>query len=515
MSDGSQERLHRRDYLVATASVGFGGLAGCSGGDDTDQEDKDTPGNTSEQSPEDTPTETPTPEPTPEETPTPEDDPTQPEFESQTVEPANAAGEVAYDLQITADTIIEELHVDTETASIEELPGRQSVDISGTIEAVPGEINDVSITAYTDDGGEQTRKEECYTRKYDPADLDSDLEFPPMYMLFWDGGISKTFEECAVGMPEVGPYSQFTGDFDRDNWEAFETHFDQMQGHGIDSVWMVVGHNELEVDALEETYRGEVALFDDMDVYLKYPISAGGAETFEDKDIIGDLEWMAEFIEDSDNIGTIDDRPVVGFWRANSLHREEYHEIVKDRFDSLQGLFNEIRETLTIDGTEPFIVGNIGGVGHRYATGGQLPDDLLDMIRSFDGIHNGYVSLNEREDEDNVEYFRETTKEFIKNTSEFADEFNLEFIPNVHTGFDTRENHCWPMQRYFGRSPEMFEEFLDLAIEHRTTELVHIWSWNEWAEGHMIEPGTWQGEDFEEVDYGTTYLEILEEKKQS
>jgi len=80
----------------------------------------------------------------------------------------------------------------------------------------------------------------------------------------------------------------------------------------------------------------------------------------------------------------------------------------------------------------------------------------------------------------------------------------------VFLGFDDRGNQCWGGDRYIHRNVDRFGEMLTLADEYRTTNRIDIATWNDWAEGTHIEPGSFRGKDYE-----TDYLEEIQAFQQN
>jgi hypothetical protein len=79
------------------------------------------------------------------------------------------------------------------------------------------------------------------------------------------------------------------------------------------------------------------------------------------------------------------------------------------------------------------------------------------------------------------------------------------FWPMVFPGFDDRHNEQWGQDRRIPRSTQYFRDLLQLAETYGDGR-INIYSFNEWTEGTQIEPGAFRGND-----YGTDYLEIIEE----
>jgi hypothetical protein len=166
------------------------------------------------------------------------------------------------------------------------------------------------------------------------------------------------------------------------------------------------------------------------------------------------------------------------------------------------------RSVVTVDGKRPFIIGNILAAGiygsERTETG------LPPMTKLFDGAST-WTAAGVLESGGTVNW--EEAMQFVEanyeGASAYAERNDMEFIPMVFPGFDDRANDYWGGDRYIPRSLERFEEMLALAEEHGTTDMIDVATWNDWPEGHQLEPGTWRGQD-----YGTAYPEAIEEFQQ-
>ncbi|MCP4319839.1 MAG: hypothetical protein GY789_28635 [Hyphomicrobiales bacterium] len=102
---------------------------------------------------------------------------------------------------------------------------------------------------------------------------------------------------------------------------------------------------------------------------------------------------------------------------------------------------------------------------------------------------------------------------------EFAAQSQLPYFPSVSPGWDAtpRAAKCgnklpqrypwWPVVG--GETPSLFSRFLGRSIgytrKHNNPELCFIASWNEWSEGHYLEPDT---------VFGTAFLEAVRKEKQ-
>lgn len=80
----------------------------------------------------------------------------------------------------------------------------------------------------------------------------------------------------------------------------------------------------------------------------------------------------------------------------------------------------------------------------------------------------------------------------------------------VFPGFDNRDNDRWGVDRYVPRDPSHLRQLIELAERYKTTDRINIATFNGWAEGHQIEPGS-----FRDEDYITEYLDVIRDSQLS
>lgn len=95
-------------------------------------------------------------------------------------------------------------------------------------------------------------------------------------------------------------------------------------------------------------------------------------------------------------------------------------------------------------------------------------------------------------------------KQIYRSTRQFATDHELDFIPTVMARFDDQANNRWGENRYVPRAPGHLWDTLALAEQYRTVEKVNVATFNDWAEGTQIEPGT-----FRDKSYGADYLKRI------
>lgn len=364
----------------------------------------------------------------------------------------------------------------------------------------PGEIN--TVTGKVEDWADNTTEKdvEQYVRKYGVME-NTPLDIGAVYIPF----TGKYMGKCAENRePSVGHYG------DPIPPEITSAHIDQMQGFGITSI--LYNYNggastQYEFEALSDS-----ELLDGFQLQPYYGIG-NALKWNEDGDIkvtlANDLKFIKKNFFKRHNRVELSGRPVITFFDVDWLAwggtqaSERVKNAILSEWSEFKPFIQYIRENLTINGREPFIVGDF----HDNAIGGYT-DQQAELNRQFDAATNWLGLLRNG---DTVRWDKQFShmRQAYKATRKFTRKEGVEFIPNVFPGFDDRgTSDCYggPGDRHVPRSPEYFSKMLDLADEFRTTDMISIGSWNSWTEGHQIEPGKFKGND-----YGTTYLEKVRE----
>lgn len=331
----------------------------------------------------------------------------------------------------------------------------------------------------------------------------TDLSAGAVYIPFMGGpGDQSKWPDCAVGEPEVGQYSHEESDFEEKGRSATNSHIEQMQNHDISRVMFNFGEEAEDYERLRNFKS--VEKFGEIEIECYYVISQAMRR---ERDFKQDFEFVRENFLTEDNYTTFDGRPVVQFWDVGYLTwgGNEQARQVKNRIEEewgFGGFVDYIREELTVGGTDPFLVGDFHDLGQIYSEG-NASEEMLEMFRKFDAASTwtGRNPYNETIEWEEALAHVESNFEGYRN---LISEYNMEFIPTTFPGFDDRANECWGGDRHLPRDSERFRTVLNLANEYRTTEFINIATWNDWNEGHQIEPGSHMGEE-----YGTEYLEVV------
>lgn len=314
------------------------------------------------------------------------------------------------------------------------------------------------------------------------------------------------WRDCAVGTPTVGRYYM-------DNKEALSRHGDLMQGFGISRLqfdFYEPGQTSPFLGTRSET------LLEDTPLEVMYVIANSmewrGNKTIRER-LDECLGTIREKFFEQENYVERDGRPTVKFWNISWVvwggndASAATKAAIQREWGDFEAFGSYLREELTVDGTDPFLIGGFGNFGQRYPNlpGGDWLENNVSLARAFDAVSNWTGNNPAGETVSQEEHVAFQGDNFA-GYQEMADDLGIEFIPVVQPGFDDRQNSCWGSNRYIPRGPGHLESLFELADEYGTTDRIDVASFNDWGEGHQIEPGTYRGED-----YGTEYLDVVKE----
>jgi hypothetical protein len=333
---------------------------------------------------------------------------------------------------------------------------------------------------------------------------DPPLDVGAVYIPFIEEKWDDCFEEESVASPAIGQYGLTTAHDEITPERAIRWQVDTMRAYGITTCMYNYNGtekgNERARTILEHPAMAELAM-------EPFYIISHALKWNQDRDFRTVLEedcaFMREVFLDRDHVSTLDGRPIVGFWDVNWMiwAGDEVSKDVRDRlmaeFGDWGGLVDFLRSELTIDGTEPYLLGEV-----RRALSTNR-DHFASLDSEFDGLTN-WTALPGGVDWATQSEALDLLDRNLAAMAEFATDHDQDVAPMVSPGFDDRPNTCWGGDRYIPRSVSYFEHQLAIAEEHRTVDRLCIATWNDWTEGHQIEPGTFQGED-----YGTDYVEAV------
>ncbi|NEU58611.1 hypothetical protein [Halorussus sp. MSC15.2] len=314
--------------------------------------------------------------------------------------------------------------------------------------------------------------------------LNPNLDVGAVYIPF----LGDKWGKCIDHHPAIGQYSITETD-------VINHHVNQMLQNGISTVLFNFGANKRDFDRFLKFRKAKRT--NDIAIEIFWVIH----RIFQrNHDFAPFLKFVRDEMVSLPNYKTVNDRPVVNFWAPGYLAlNEDATRRIENEWGGIDKLFNHIRNELTVDGNEPFLVGGIGS----WAFEG-FPNAIEQFGRQFDAI-TSWVG-NPKAGYNPWERHRKKVGEIFRRSFWYAIENDLEFVPMVFPGFDDRPNDCWGDGRHVPRSPKHLAELFNLAKKYRTVDRTYVATWNGWPEGHQIEPGTFSGQD-----YGTAYLDVVKE----
>ena len=476
------DRLSRRRLLGVLGLSSSGLLAGCTGTDDgatqssepteTDRPETDTA----------TQTTTKTTEPR---TPT---DSTGPTIDAFDVATTDTADRLAFGLQATDESGISTVAIESDGEILERFDTPETpVDLSETL-TVPGG-GERSVTARIVDavGNSATATRRAYARQYDVlADRSHDIG------AIYRPAAGGNWDSCIEGAPAVGEYDVPPAG------ETLASQFDQAQWAGIDR-WVVrtTDTRQLEaVRALSESPLGGA---------VPVEIAFDPHRALESGTIESTLSAINDHVAAAPAYATRDGRPVVSIPNLGAYddEREGFypHPNVTSAFESGTGFVDTLRETLTVDGADPYLVGGLGMRSlHNYET--NLTEEYRAFAGGFDALFQDPWDPGEGTVPWETAFQRNSDRLFA--ARKLADDVGIGFEPVVFPGWDHTQNSCLDSEEVIPRSPDHLAAFLRVADLYGTTGRIRIDSFNDWAGGTQIEPGRAHG-----TDYGTSYLESV------
>lgn len=344
---------------------------------------------------------------------------------------------------------------------------------------------------------------ESYVRKYDHM-KDTRLDIGAVYSGFtWrfmkNGDLVMPYE------PEVDDYGN--EDSILISPEATSRHIDQMTGFGINRVLFTFNGTHQHRRYARNFLKSD--LLDHTTIEPFYTIKPNytwvDAFSFKDEIVPDHMSYIRDEFLSRDYAAEYDGRPTVTFWNAHVwADHEHVSEQILEEWAGYSEFVDDLRSHLRVDGKDPFLVADSARIG---VPGGWAWTE--ELFTEFDGLTTWIGNLESGETISWEDQHSLIEKNF-RGCREFAREHDMEFIPTIFPGFDDRGNTSWGQDRHIPRSQEDYKEILETADKYRTTDRINIATWNDWAEGTQIEPGSFRG-----ADYGTDFVEIIEEFQRS
>lgn len=315
-----------------------------------------------------------------------------------------------------------------------------------------------------------------YTREYKP--LVSDFNIGAVYIPFVGDKIGRCFDNRK---PDTGHY-------DMSDSDVVNRHIDLMQGHGISTLMFNFGEALPDLERFRQYQKADLASEINLEAF--WVIN----RIFQrDLDLDIYLDFMREEMFSRENYNRYKNRPVVQCWGAAFLRwHEPTKNQIEEEYGTLSEFINYVRGRLSKGDRNPYLI------AHEPA-----PSVEPSFAKNFDGYTSWFGPLSRLGQPDWAE-FLSAKRKIAERTTNFAASHKKDYIPMAVPGFDDRENSCWGEDRFVPRSPGNLKEMLEFSDKYRTLERVNIGTFNGWPEGHQIEPGILNGEN-----YGTSYLEAV------
>ena len=326
------------------------------------------------------------------------------------------------------------------------------------------------LRQYTTSGG--------YTRRYDPVQP-ADFDIGMLYIPFVGNSFGKY---TGARMPAVGYY-------DMSDSHVINRQIDQMQGHGVTTLMFNYGEDNDSPDRFRRFRRAELT----SDIALEAFWAIHRAFT-RDLDIRQLIDFFREEMLPLENYNRYEGRPVVQLWAGGALYWEdEINAELTDTYGSPAAFIRWFRDQLTVGNTEPYLICNDPHPGDRPVFAAEF-DGFTDW---FGGLHGRRYSWEE---------FTDTKYSNALYAHLYAEHEGVDFIPMAVAGFDDSVA-SGEFRGVVPKSPANLTEMLfDFSDTFRTRNRINIATFNDWMEGHQLEPGQMDG-----VEYGTAYLERVKE----
>lgn len=490
--------MNRRVFLNSIAAIGTAGitgLAGCGGQSDLEET---TIESQTYRSPSRTPTKTNTASASP--TPTPETE--RPVIEDYDVSATPTAGELAVSVEASDNAGLGRAVIRTSVDEVERVLEGRSDSVSTRIQGREGEVEQIHVFLEDNAGNRTVNRAASYVRKYDKI-VNTRMDVGAVYISQQGDAFRQHCRDSYEGIePSVGVYAE-----DPIPTEISTKHIDQMTGHGINRLVYDYGGVKQDRDRIRELLDSN--LIDQIKIepfYTKTGLLWRMGENWKETVLPEDLTYLHDTIMTRDNIAMIKGRPVVSTWNFTYFVFEaDAHEKLMDEFGSYEEFVDDIRSHLRVDGTNPYLI---------FGKGPAILNDetkLADFVRHFDGITTWFPKGPWRDGEkQSWDSILHSVKKYFENNQQYANNHDMEFTPKIFPGFDDRGTACNRKGiRHIPRSPDRFREILNLAEKYVSSDRLDIATFNGWAEGHQLEPGTFNG-----TDYGTAYLDIVRQFQQ-
>lgn len=317
-----------------------------------------------------------------------------------------------------------------------------------------------------------------YTRRYDPVQP-ADFDIGMVYIPFVGNSFGRS---TGARMPAVGYY-------DMSDSHTINRQIDQMQGHGVTTLMFNYGEDIDDFNRFRQFRQAELTSEIALEAFwtIHRPFQRG-------LDIGQQIDFFREEMLPLENYNRYEGRPVVQLWAAGALYwNDDINAGLTETYGSPESFIRWFRDQLTVGTTEPYLICNDPHPGDRPVFAAEF-DGFTDW---FGGLHGRRYSWEE---------FTDTKYSNGLYAHLYAEHEGVDFIPMAVAGFDDSVA-SGEFRGVVPKSPANLTEMLfDFSDTFRTRNRINIATFNDWMEGHQLEPGQMDG-----IEYGTAYLERVKE----
>ncbi|AHG05266.1 hypothetical protein HALDL1_09485 [Halobacterium sp. DL1] len=383
---------------------------------------------------------------------------------------------------VSAEAGVEAVAVATGDASTtERFDGPSTVSFEASLDVMGGSEYEVVVTATDSNEASATERQETRYVGEPSAPVGDDRLVGVHYYGWWGNG--DHWDAGYPGKPTLGEY-------DAQDPAVIEQHLEWCRQFGVN--WLSLSwwgpdsySNETFVDhVLPADALGDVQVSILYETTNRLEQDPGWNVDFDDEanreQFVEDVEYLADEYFGHDNYLRIDDKPVVYMYVAGGFIGD-----IRGAFDAAA---DAIGEELYVVADMPLEVREPGKADHMFA---------FDAVSNYTGFYEPVENVNERVPEYSLAEYRDWR---------FATaDTDVDFIPGIMPGFDKTEWNGDSDNPVMERSPSSFRSWCNSVLDLVDPDLnaVLVTSFNEGHEYTNVEPSE---------EYGTTYMEILEEE---
>ncbi|MBS3789084.1 glycoside hydrolase family 99-like domain-containing protein [Candidatus Bipolaricaulota bacterium] len=281
-------------------------------------------------------------------------------------------------------------------------------------------------------------------------------------------------------------YTPLLGTYSSKNEEVVNKHIDWATGHGIDTLIITWNGKDKWTDSIIKNRLLKSYLIDEISFFLLY--GWGGKvgkvdfnKNYYRKKFKSDFKYFNQEYFDHPQYLEIKGKKPVFLWGSKVMSGD------------LASVFKDVRELSGKYANDLYLIGTEMGFGlvkeKPWVKKRIKQMEIFDAISSYTQLYHDFKGDYESFVGKHKGLFRELNRKVP-----------VDFIPYVQPGNNASKSK--PKIPVLKRDPDIFREFCQTAKENveEGLNIIFISSWNEWPEGHQVEPAK---------EYGFKYLEII------